>query len=283
MADDKNNEIEGRAPDPFVAARINDPATPAPASFELAGLLGDSDRDGYRRLYLNTTLDYYVEFRTADVLAVDSVTPDQPPFVGLDATRVTLNREAQVEYVHSRPAAAADAFSVDAQLGLPGGFTPDDGTRTLPTDLTDLTIQTPGCVPQTVWNDCLRTIQTCFTCGTQCLTQDATCWETCNRTCFGHTCITCDRVTCQTCATCLTCDGQATCATCNQATCATCVTCGWTCNKLGTCQTCFVRLCQQPTAEARTCLTCPTGCRLCPSQLVPCVTQNRCPTLAACP
>ena len=272
MADDKNNNIEGRPPDPFVAARINDPAAPTPASFELAGLLGDSDRDGYRRLYLNTALDYYVEFRSGDVLAVDSVTPDQPPFVGLDATRVTLNRDAQVEYVHSRPAAPTDAFNVEAQAALPGGFTQDTiDTGTLPTDLT---IRTLGCVPQTD----LRTVQTCFTCWQTCDTC-FTCWQTCD-TCFNGTCQTCDQVTCQTCATCLTCDGQATCATCNQATCG-----GWSCVKFATCQTCIVRLCRQPTADAPTCLTCRlTNCNNnCVSQLVPCVTQNGCPSVAICP
>ena len=117
---DNDSGIEGRPPDPFVASRINDPGTPAPASFEISGLLGDSDRDGYRRLYLNTSLDYYVEFRTEDVLTVESVSPDQPPFVGLDATRVALNRDAQVAYVHSRPAAASDAFNIDARAGLQG-------------------------------------------------------------------------------------------------------------------------------------------------------------------
>ncbi len=265
---DNDNGIEGRPPDPFVAARVNDPGTPAPASFELAGLLGDSDRDGYRRLYLNTSLDYYVEFRTEDVLTVESVTPDQPPFVGLDATRVTLNRDAQVAYVHSRPAAASDAFNLDAQSGLPGGFTPDTDTGTLPTDLTNITIRTPGCVPRTVFvNECWHTQIGCFTRGVECITQKATC--------FKLTCQTCDQATCHTCVTCQTCD-QATCATCNQATCQTC-------NNGVTCQTCIAAVCW-PTLNG-TCQTCRiTDCDVfCQSQLVPCITKQRCPTVPACP
>ena len=295
MADKEEKGIDGRAPDPFVAARINDPAAPPPASFQLAGLLGDSDRDGIRRLYLNTTLDYYVEFKTDDVLAVESVTPDQPPFVGLDATRVTLNRDAQVEYVHSRPA-AADAFNVDAQSGPPGGFgvdTIETGTQptaptwTLPTDLTDTLPQTPGCVPDTILRGCFPTRQTmCVSCGIACITRNITCQVTaCNtcRTCRGATCATCDDATCVTCgqATCATCD-QATCQTCQQATCATCNNC-FTIPGGVTCQTCIAARCWQTIGQA-TCATCRlTNCNNnCVSQLVPCVTQNRCPTLV-CP
>lgn len=289
MADnDKDNGIEGRPPDPFVASRINDPGTPAPASFQLSGLLGDSDRDGYRRLYLNTALDYYVEFRSEDVLTVESVTPDQPPFVGLDATRVTLNRDAQVAYVHSRPAAASDAFSLDVRAGLPGGFTPDPGdpNGTI-TGITPTLPQTPfGCVPDTLPPQCqLPTFQD--TCGALCLTRNATCWvtqcQTCGnatcRTCFGATCQTCDQATCQTC-------GQATCQTCDQATCQTCNQqqgCfpPLTANGGATCQTCFKIGCVN-TIGGATCLTCQiTACNWnCTQTLdVRCISRQVCPTL----
>jgi len=276
---DKDNGIEGRPPDPFVAARINDPGAPAPASFQLAGLLGDSDREGFRRLYLNTSLDYYVEFRSVDVLAVDSVTPDQPPFVGLDATRVTLNRDAQVEYVRSR-AAAGDAFTVDVQGGgLPGGFTtdPTDPTGTLPTDFTGTLPESfgVGCVPDTLPPNCqLQTFKTCATCGLQCITQGATCFVTRCNTCFGATCQTCEEATCRTC-------GQATCQTCDQVTCATCATC-LTCNAGVTCVTCAGRCWK--TVLGATCRTCEfTGCNWnCQSVVTPCITKFRCPTLP-CP
>lgn len=301
MADkgkDENNGIEGRPPDPFVAARINDPGTPAPASFQLSGLLGDSDREGVRRLYLNTTLDYYVEFRNEDVLGVESVAPDQAPFVGLDATRVTLKRDAQIEYVRSQ-AAAGDAFAVDAQVGLPGGgFIPDpgdpDGTIT---GFTPGLPQTPfGCVPDTLPPQCrLETLQgTCIGCVTQkgtcigCITKNATCWitqcQTCDnatcRTCFGATCQTCDQATCQTC-------GQATCQTCDQATCQTCNPQQGcfppvTTFANATCQTCLVACWK--TVAGNNCITFPTVCNLtCQQTLdVGCISQRVCPTMK-CP
>jgi hypothetical protein len=211
MAKEDDNSIKGRPPDPYVAARISNPAEPAAASFQLSGLLGDSDRAGFRRLYLNTRLDYYVEFLTDDVLAVDSIGADTAPFVGLDATRVSLKRDAAVNYVHTR-SGPMEAFDLDAQVGLPsgdlgGGFgtDPTDPTGGLPTQLTD-TLQTYGpCVPRTLLEDCFRTVVTCFTCGNVCFTQQ--------RTCFRTACATC--ITCETC-------GQTTCRTCNRLTCRTC-------------------------------------------------------------
>ncbi|MFT4216249.1 MAG: hypothetical protein QM619_03565 [Micropruina sp.] len=244
-----DNGIEGRPPDPFVAARINDPSAPAPASLQLAGLLGDSERAGYRRLYLNTALDYYVEFRTDDVLAVDSVAPDQPPFVGLDATRVTLKRDAQVAYVHSRPAAAvSDAFDVDAQT--------DGSTAEIirPTTTVFTRTRGVGCVPNTLPPGC----------------QPATIPNTC-----GPGCDTLHTLRLTQCGTC----GDATCQTCNQATCVSCVTC----DNGVSCQTCVAGECW-PTLGG-TCITCRIticnwNCQ--PSAVVRCVTQDGCPTLA-CP
>src|SRR4051794_13055927 len=115
MAD--QSDITKRPADPFVAARISDPASTPPATLTLVGLLGDSDRPGNRRLYLNTRLDYWVEFRGEDVVAVDSIGPDQAPFQGLDSTRVTLNRDASVQYVHSRPA-GGDPFAVQPRAAM---------------------------------------------------------------------------------------------------------------------------------------------------------------------
>lgn len=108
-------EFNERPPDPFVAARISDPKASPPRTFAVAGLLGDSDRPGRRRLYLNTRLDFWVEFRTDDVVAVESLAPDQPPFVGLDATRVELLRDASLEYVRSQTAGAEDPFAIQAE------------------------------------------------------------------------------------------------------------------------------------------------------------------------
>ena len=107
----ENDDIAKRPPDPFVAARISDPKAGPPPALTLVGLLGDSDRPGRRRLYLNTRLDYWVEVRAEDVLTVEDVGPDQPPFQGLDATRLTIVRDAQLDYVRTATV-SGDPFAV---------------------------------------------------------------------------------------------------------------------------------------------------------------------------
>ncbi|MFP5417116.1 MAG: hypothetical protein ACLGHZ_09665 [Actinomycetes bacterium] len=256
-----DESIESRPPDPFVASRVNNPAEPPAASFQLAGLLGDSDREGYRRLYLSTSLDYYVEFKSADVLAVEAVSPETAPFVGLDATRVTLKRDAAVEYVRSRTG-PPEGFELDVQPGVPVGFTPDPNGPTggLPTDFTtnittDFQSAGVGCVPDTIFDDCNLPPRTWWTCGpTRCFTQ-RTCVTACN-TC-GGTCVTCGNATCRTCF-------QATCQTCAQTTCRTCGNV--------TCRTLNLQDCWRTIAGP----TCTPGlCGI--SQAI------RCPTVPACP
>jgi hypothetical protein len=58
------NEDQSRGPeelsqDPYVERLRPDPSQPPEAVRILEGLLGDSDREGYRRLYFNRELDYY--------------------------------------------------------------------------------------------------------------------------------------------------------------------------------------------------------------------------------
>ena len=53
-------------------------------------------RPGWRGLYFTAELDYYAEFRAEDVIAYADIPADQPPFLGEQATRVTLRRDAQV-------------------------------------------------------------------------------------------------------------------------------------------------------------------------------------------
>jgi hypothetical protein len=210
-----------RPQDSWVSKLRPDPGRPAARTLTLTGLIGDSDRAGYRRLYFTRALDQYAEFRADDVLAAEDVPVDTPPFVGLDATRVTLTRDAVVDYTRSVPGdQATDPFDLDAR------FTPAAASSPrMPT-------------PQTRLNTCnmlcFRTeLDTCQTCATNC-------------------------GTCQTCATCnnctATCDTQCgTCQTCHnvcdptQATCATqCATQCGTCNCTNVCQT-----------EAQThCVTC---------------------------
>jgi hypothetical protein len=61
------NEDQSRGPeelsqDPYVERLRPDPSQPPEAVRILEGLLGDSDREGYRRLYFNRELDYYAAF-----------------------------------------------------------------------------------------------------------------------------------------------------------------------------------------------------------------------------
>jgi hypothetical protein len=281
MADDDADaaNISNRSADEFVRARIPDPSAAPQPSRDLTGLLGDSDRAGSRRLYFNTRLDYYAEFREEDVVAVQSVPSDQPPFLGLDATRVSLKHDARIDYVHSQ-VGVTDPFDLDVR-----------GVQRDPRSLAPAETWEAECPGPSAFDPC----QTDFACGTvndcptgwgtvckpatclcpsiqdDCETRfDATC-RTC-RTCGQATCRTCNQATCQTCnqATCVTC-GQATCQTCNQATCVTCgqATCG-TCNQ-ATCQTCAGQnTCQTcdctdfqcgPTFAQTHCFTCRSGCQ----------------------
>lgn len=214
----EKDNIEKRPADPFVAARISNPGEAAKPTLQLAGLLGDSDREGFRRLYLNTRLDYYLEFRTADVLAIESVSPDQLPFVGLDATRITLPQGASVDYVRTRRSSSEDDFALDPAAARIGGLGGNGGIFQTEVDTILQSINTCGFCDPSLWGPCVDTLATCpATCDT-CVTCGAAC-----RTI--QTCLSCDG----TCATCFTC-GQATCVTCRQAGCGvtrgTCLTCG---------------------------------------------------------
>jgi hypothetical protein len=129
--------------DPLVERLRPDPSQPPQAVLTLAGLLGDSDRPGFRRLYFTRDLDYYAEFQTEDVLDIASIPAEQPPFLGHDATRVTLKRAATIEYTRVRSPRAIDEFDETAPqvrraapLSMSRGdgpedflpwFTPDEG------------------------------------------------------------------------------------------------------------------------------------------------------------
>lgn len=244
---------EERPQDPLVERLRPDPAEPPQRVITHSGLLGNSDRPGYQRLYFNRALDHYAEFRTDDVVHTEPIPPDQPPFLGEQATRVTLKRDATIDYTRSRRARPLDEFDLDIRLWprvAPGQppvpFTepwcpetevcPTEGCGTLVTCRCGDTVQITICRGRTCVDVC-----TDDTCRTDC--GQATC-DTCQTRCGQDTCVTCQ--TCQTqcgqatCATCQTRCGQETCQTCQtrcgQETCRTCETqCGATC---GTCDTC---------------------------------------------
>jgi hypothetical protein len=99
---DDDAGIEGRPQDEFVARRRPTPGDGPPEGIALAGFLGDSDRAGYRRLYLSRDLSRHVEFPTTDVLEVRDVAPDERPFVGDAATEVRLRDGANIDFTQRR-------------------------------------------------------------------------------------------------------------------------------------------------------------------------------------
>lgn len=233
--DEQPSADEEPSQDPYVARLRPDPSQPAQRVIVLSGLRGDSDRDGYRRLYLTRDLDYYAEFRAEDVVHTEPIPADQPPFMGLDATSVSIRRGATIEYTWARTARPLDEFDLDIRLGpaVPERFVSAFPTRDAecpgpsfvnpcPTDVTCGcgTVQITVCRGGT----CIEVCDTARTCITDCRQRPTcgTCDTRCGQpTCEGQTCRTCQ--TCQTqCGqdTCVTCRTQCgTCATCNQVTC----------------------------------------------------------------
>ena len=118
MANDHEpGSSEDLGQDPFVERRRPDPSQPPEPVRILEGLLGDSDREGYKRLYFTRELDNYAEFRTEDVVFREPIPSEQPPMVGLDTTRVGIRRDAPIEYTRVRAPRPVDEFDLDVRLG----------------------------------------------------------------------------------------------------------------------------------------------------------------------
>jgi hypothetical protein len=233
--------------DPFVERLRPDPSEPPIPIRVLEGLLGSSDREGYWRLYFTRELDYYAEFRAEDVVYSEPIPPDQPPFLGQQATRVGIRRDATIEYTRVRTPRPVDEFDLDIRLGARGGWR---GPRAIPGPET-WEAECPGPTRDTCRTICGGcggdTFQITICRGRTCI--DVGTCDTCARTC--DTCLTQCQDTCFTCGTCRT--------QCGQATCVTCWTCQTQCGQAtcGTCpgQTCATQ-CGQPTCQV-TCETCP--------------------------
>jgi hypothetical protein len=211
-------EEEGLSQDPFVERRRPDPSQPPEPVRILEGLLGDSDREGYKRLYFTRKLDNYAEFRTEDVVFREPIPSEQAPLVGLEATRVGIRRDATIEYTRVRAPRPVDEFDLDVRLG--GAPTRAPRGDHLPTEI--------SCAGPCVTEDNFTCFRTCFECPTSfdtCVSCGQTCGgQTCGPTCGALTCVTCG----QTCGqTCVTCGGQTCGQTCGGQTCVTCG--GFTC------------------------------------------------------
>jgi hypothetical protein len=198
-----SGDAAGIPQDDYIARLRPVPAEPPQRVLMLRGLLGDSDRQGHRRLYLNRSLDHYAEFAAADVLAVDRIPPERRPFVGTAATQVTLRRDAAVAFTYERRARPVDEFDLDLRLGgvRPGGPRPLDFTADAagcftgdPAGCQVDTVGGPQCGFATV-GPCTGQAQGCGPTGggpggyTDCMPQ------TCNGDVFscaeGNTCVVC--------------------------------------------------------------------------------------------
>lgn len=284
-------EMQDRPPDPYVRERLSKGGSGNGGT--LAGLWGESDRPGCRRLYLTTRLDYFVEFNLDQVLAVESVPPDAPPFPGLDATRVTFAPDATVDWIR-RQVGIADPFLLevsDATVQPPELTTwgADCPRVTVPFGQSDFRVCEPGRGHPGGGTGTFGPFPT---------QAPRTC-----QTCDAGTCVTCEHNTCVTCGqgTCVTCGGRGcqslagTCVTCGRATCgdgcvrqtlATCVSCGATCEGTcvscrGTCDASCGGTCRQTCDETcqDTCFTCAGTCQAtcdtcwtCPPSCGNCVT-----------
>src|ERR671924_307954 len=77
--DQTAGDAESRPQDPRVELLRPDPSQPATQVRTLRGLWGNSDRPGYKRLYLSSSLESYAEFRVEDVLDVADIAPPRAP------------------------------------------------------------------------------------------------------------------------------------------------------------------------------------------------------------
>jgi len=88
-------------PDQLVDNLVPDPSQPPTPSVSLLGLLGRSAKEGYWRLYFSSKLNRYAEFKEEDVLHSVKVPRALPPFLGMEATRVWIRAEAEIEYTRT--------------------------------------------------------------------------------------------------------------------------------------------------------------------------------------
>ena len=101
---------------PWVSRLRPDPNEMPERVTELIGFPGDSNRDGYQRLYLTSVLDYYAEFALDDLLFTRTVPADSAPFPGHEVVAVSLRHEAVIDYSWSRKAGVLDDFDLDVRF-----------------------------------------------------------------------------------------------------------------------------------------------------------------------
>ena len=99
--DDPPPPLAALVPDQLVEMLVPDPSQPPTPTVVLTGLLGKSPREGYWRLYFSSAFERYAEFKEEDMLNSVKVPRALPPFLGMEATRVWLRHDAEVEYTRT--------------------------------------------------------------------------------------------------------------------------------------------------------------------------------------
>jgi hypothetical protein len=93
------------------------------------GFLGDSNQDGYRRLYLDDDLTVFVEFNVEFVVYDHQLAADQSPFIGEPATTVTLTPNAEFAFESGRTRTyTSDEWQLDPPIWHPGCLPPEDNS-----------------------------------------------------------------------------------------------------------------------------------------------------------
>lgn len=174
-----NDEAEPNelSQDEYVSRLRPDPSAPPVPTLSFDGFLGDSDREGRRRLYLTKDLDYYVEFGPDDVVEVQSVPADSRPFLGQESSRIRFNRTAHLEFTRTRSARPLDEYDLDViNRRIATGF--QFRTVLCASDIchTDRGATCEGCPVS----------DECFTQNIECQATDDNCFsELCNPDTFG--------------------------------------------------------------------------------------------------
>ncbi|GGV46097.1 hypothetical protein GCM10010293_54310 [Streptomyces griseoflavus] len=200
MDNNASRDVEGPQ-DPLVEKLRPDPSQPPESGLTVSGLLGDSDRPGHRRLYLTKGLDSFIEFSVSDVLDSSRIPSERAPFVGAEATQLTLRKGAHIAHTRTTSVRPPDEFDLDLRqrratpFGGPGRRGPQPTRRrpqfraavydenTNPVDYYTQPILTDpegDCRP-VPWTEGFWTC----TCGDWGCTNTCDIWPTCESTCTG--------------------------------------------------------------------------------------------------
>ena len=113
---ERRDREEGLRENAFVEKLVPDPSQPPVPTVVLEGLLGRSPKEDYWRLYFTSEMNRYAEFREEDVVHSEAIPKEQPPLVGLEATKVWIRRDAKIRYTRT------ESRQVQAEF-LGGGLT----------------------------------------------------------------------------------------------------------------------------------------------------------------